>query len=148
MSVTTATDASRRRGCIPTTKSIPGINRPNATRKRESRRSESEPAATRRAEAAEAVRVAVAVPLATVIVPTEHEGAGETTGVMLQVKATLLASKPFVGAIVMVELADWPPDTELGVRAEADRVKSELIFIPVDVLVLKFPSPEYTAVIV
>jgi hypothetical protein len=66
---------------------------------------------------------------------------------MLQLKVTPEALKPFVGAIVIVEVADWPSDTDDGVIVEAERLKSAVMGSALDVLVLKLPSPGYAAVI-
>jgi len=147
--VTIANDAKRRRCFLPAetvAKNIPGIISPNARSKPELCRTHLEAAA--RDAAADAVRIAVAVPFATVIDPMAHVGAGVAVGVMLQVKVTPEALKPFVGAIVIVEVADWPSETEDGVIADVERLKSAVMLTALEVLILKLPSPEYAAVIV
>jgi hypothetical protein len=70
------------------------------------------------------VSIAVPTPLATVIVPTEHAGAGLTAGVTLQVKFTVDESNPFNGVMVTVEVVGEPAATGDGASAEAASEKS------------------------
>jgi hypothetical protein len=69
------------------------------------------------------VSVEVPEPPATEVGLNEHTGGRADAGAMLQVRATAPA-KPLVGAMVMVEVAVPPGETEVGERAVAARVKS------------------------
>jgi hypothetical protein len=84
---------------------------------------------------------AVPVPCSTEILPITHVGAGLTAGARLQVNITPAELNPFDGAIVMVEVADWPGETEDGERVEAERMKSAATLTTLDVLALKLLSP-------
>jgi hypothetical protein len=68
-------------------------------------------------------------------------GAGLTAGARLQVNITPAELNPFDGAIVTVEVADWPGETEDGERVEAERMKSAATLTTLDVLALKLLSP-------
>jgi len=87
------------------------------------------------------VAVAVAVPFATEIAPTEHVGAGLTAGATVHVRATEAGLNPFNGVMVMLDEADWPGVTVEGDNAEAPREKSVVTLATLDVLPLKSPSP-------
>jgi len=87
------------------------------------------------------VAAAVPVPFATEILPTEHVAPGLAAGAILHVKVTPATSNPFDGVIVMVEVADWPDETEDGETAEADKLKSAATLTALDVLALKLLSP-------
>ena len=69
------------------------------------------------------VKVEVPDPPETEVGLNEQAGARVTTGVMPQVRLTLLL-KPFCGAIVIVDVPDPPADSVAGENADAATVKS------------------------
>jgi hypothetical protein len=91
--------------------------------------------------AVDMVAVAVPLPFATEILPTEHVAAELAAGAMLQVNATPAELNPFDGVMAMLEAADWPDEIEDGDGLDADRLKSAVTFTMLDVLALKLLSP-------
>ena len=69
------------------------------------------------------VSVEVPEPFATELGLSEHAGARVTAGVMLQDRLTV-PLKPFIGVMVIVEVADPPAETVAGDSGEAATVKS------------------------
>lgn len=80
-------------------------------------------------------------PLATEAGTNAHVGGDETTGVTVQVRPTALLN-PFVGVIVIVEVADPLAATEAGVRVEAAMVKSGTAVTVTASGVVWFKAPE------
>jgi hypothetical protein len=70
------------------------------------------------------VSVGVPEPFDTELGLNEHVGAGIPPPVMLLQAKLTVPLKPLVGAMVIVEVADPPAETEAGERAEAAIVKS------------------------
>ena len=89
----------------------------------------------------ETVRVVVPDPLAIVICPAEQLGPCVASGLTEHAKDTPAGENPFTGAIVTVELADWPAATDEGDSAEAERVKPAETSSEVEALAPKLVSP-------
>jgi hypothetical protein len=68
--------------------------------------------------------VEVPEPFATELGLNEHAGARVTAGVMLLQDRLTVALKPFIGVMVIVEVADPPAETVAGESGEAATVKS------------------------
>lgn len=115
--------------------SIAGMNKPKAGRRPPSGR-QMPAAATLEVPVVATVRVALPVSSVTKMAPTEHVGAGLTTGEMLQVKITPDGLNPLVGVIARVEVADCSGLTEEGDNAAAERLKSAETPTSLDVLPL------------
>lgn len=115
--------------------SIAGMKKPNASSR--PREWDAMPAAsTLEAAVVATVRVALPVSFVTEIAPSEHVGAGFTTGAMLQVKVTPDGLNPLVGVMATVEVADWPGFMEASDNAVAERLKSAETLTALDVLPL------------
>jgi hypothetical protein len=72
------------------------------------------------------VRVALPLPFATAIAPSEQVAAGVTAGVTLQLRATVEGFSPPTGVIVTVEVTEAPGATE-SEAGEAASPKSAAI---------------------
>jgi hypothetical protein len=128
----------------PVLRTRPGISRQKAAQasdpwfqRDEEKADEVPPALT--------VRVAAPFPFETEIDEREHVAAGFTAGVIAQASATPDGLNPFAGVMMMVDSAEDPAVTEEGDRAEAESANPAAMEITLDVLVLKSPSPLYTA---
>jgi hypothetical protein len=94
--------------------------------------------------------VAVPALFATVIDESEHVAAGLAMGATAQVREMLDGSIPFSMLMVMVDVAEAPGETDDGDKAPAEIEKfgePTITLVAGEVLVLKLPSPLYTAVI-
>jgi hypothetical protein len=82
--------------------------------------------------AALVLTVSVEVPeaFATELGLNEHVGAGVPPPLMLQARLTL-PLKPFIGAMVLVEVADPPAETLAGDSAEVEILKSCVVRLTV-----------------
>jgi len=70
------------------------------------------------------VSVEVPEPFATELGLNEHAGARVTAGVMLLQDRLTVPLKPFIGVMVIVEVADTPAETVAGESGETATVKS------------------------